>query len=65
PIGYAAPGQPRPLHLNGPAFHAFRSAALSPSIRRSTVSTGIAGDNTTIRFGTSDSGSNFSHCDVN
>jgi iron transport multicopper oxidase len=64
-----APGGPHPFHLHGHAFDVVRSAGSSSynyanPVRRDVVSTGITGDNVTIRFVTDNPGPWFLHCHI-
>lgn len=62
-------GGPHPFHLHGHAFSVIQSAGsdsynfINP-VRRDTVSTGLQGDNTTIRFVTDNEGPWFLHCHI-
>ncbi|KAK7045357.1 hypothetical protein VNI00_007606 [Paramarasmius palmivorus] len=62
-------GAPHPMHLHGHAFDVIRSAGSSEynyanPVRRDVVSTGIRGDNVTIRFRTDNAGPWFLHCHI-
>ncbi|KAL0958598.1 hypothetical protein HGRIS_013939 [Hohenbuehelia grisea] len=62
-------GGPHPFHLHGHTFDVVRSAG-SPNynfanpVRRDVVSTGVRGDNVTIRFVTDNAGPWFLHCHI-
>ncbi|KAG6828776.1 hypothetical protein H0H92_006800 [Tricholoma furcatifolium] len=62
-------GAPHPFHLHGHTFDVVRSAGndsynyVNP-VRRDVVSTGLAGDNVTIRFETNNPGPWFLHCHI-
>ncbi|KAG6907705.1 Acyl-coenzyme A oxidase 2 [Tephrocybe rancida] len=63
----AEKGGPHPFHLHGHSFSVIRSGDSSTynfrnPVRRDTVSTGLAGSNTTIRFVTDNAGPWFLHC---
>jgi len=64
-----APGAPHPFHLHGHNFDVIRSAGsdtynyVNPP-RRDVVSTGLTGDNVTIRFTTNNPGPWFLHCHI-
>lgn len=60
---------PHPFHLHGHAFSVIRGAGTTDynyddPVRRDVVSTGIAGDNVTIRFVTDNPGPWFLHCHI-
>ncbi|KAL0954402.1 hypothetical protein HGRIS_003386 [Hohenbuehelia grisea] len=62
-------GGPHPFHLHGHTFDVIRSAGSSTydfdtPVRRDVVSTGVAGDNVTIRFVTDNPGPWFLHCHI-
>lgn len=62
-------GAPHPIHLHGHAFSVIRSAGSSSynyvdPVRRDVVSTGLVGDNVTIRFVTDNPGPWFIHCHI-
>ncbi|KAF8184481.1 yellow laccase [Pholiota molesta] len=62
-------GSPHPIHLHGHAFSVIRSAGSSVynfvnPVQRDVVSIGVAGDNTTIRFATDNSGPWIMHCHI-
>ncbi|KZP16287.1 multicopper oxidase [Athelia psychrophila] len=62
-------GAPHPFHLHGHTFDVVRSAGNSTynyenPVRRDVVSTGLAGDNVTIRFVTDNTGPWFLHCHI-
>jgi len=64
-----SPGSPHPFHLHGHTFDVIRSAGSSVynfdnPVRRDVVNTGIAGDNTTIRFKTDNAGAWVLHCHI-
>ncbi|KAG6835987.1 hypothetical protein H0H93_012536 [Arthromyces matolae] len=64
-----AAGAPHPFHLHGHTFDVVRSAGSSVynyanPPRRDVVSTGLAGDNVTIRFQTDNSGPWILHCHI-
>ncbi|KAF8888052.1 laccase 3 precursor [Infundibulicybe gibba] len=64
-----APGSPHPFHLHGHVFDVVRSAGSSVynyvnPVRRDVVSTGLAGDNVTIRFTTDNPGPWILHCHI-
>ncbi|KAG6819300.1 hypothetical protein H0H93_013218 [Arthromyces matolae] len=64
-----AAGSPHPFHLHGHTFDVVRSAGSSVynyvnPVRRDVVSTGVAGDNVTIRFTTNNPGPWFLHCHI-
>ncbi|EEB90878.1 hypothetical protein MPER_10857, partial [Moniliophthora perniciosa FA553] len=64
-----APGAPHPLHLHGQQFDVIRSAGSTEynyanPPRRDVVSTGVRGDNVTIRFTTDNAGPWFVHCHI-
>nr|AFE48786.2 yellow laccase [Stropharia aeruginosa] len=64
-----AVGSPHPIHLHGHAFSVVRSAGSSVynyanPVQRDVVSIGVAGDNTTIRFKTDNSGPWIMHCHI-
>ncbi|KJA22740.1 multicopper oxidase [Hypholoma sublateritium FD-334 SS-4] len=62
-------GSPHPIHLHGHDFSVVRSAGstvynyVNP-VRRDVVNTGVAGDNTTIRFQTDNAGPWIIHCHI-
>lgn len=64
-----SPGSPHPFHLHGHKFDVIRSAGndtynfVNPP-RRDVVSTGVSGDNVTIRFVTDNPGPWFLHCHI-
>jgi iron transport multicopper oxidase len=64
-----AVGSPHPFHLHGHTFDVIRSAGqttpnyINPP-RRDVVSTGVAGDNVTIRFRTDNPGPWILHCHI-
>ncbi|KAE9399013.1 laccase [Gymnopus androsaceus JB14] len=65
----AAAGGPHPFHLHGHSFSVVRSASsdtynFENPVRRDVVSTGLIGDNVTIRFMTDNSGPWFLHCHI-
>ncbi|KAH8825049.1 yellow laccase [Flagelloscypha sp. PMI_526] len=67
--GGLAPGAPHPIHLHGHEFYVVRSAGstvynYANPVRRDVVSTGVAGDNVTIRFQTDNAGVWFLHCHI-
>ncbi|EIN14729.1 laccase [Punctularia strigosozonata HHB-11173 SS5] len=71
PAGTTAPsaGGPHPFHLHGHNFEVVRSAGQSTynfdnPPRRDVVSTGVSGDNVTIRFFTDNVGPWFLHCHI-
>jgi len=69
PITGVAPGGPHPLHLHGHRFDVVRVAGSNATnfknpVRRDVVSTGVAGDNVTIRFTTDNPGPWFVHCHI-
>lgn len=60
---------PHPFHLHGHTFDVVRSAGSSVynyvnPVRRDVLSTGVAGDNATIRFITDNAGPWFLHCHI-
>ncbi|KAL0954159.1 hypothetical protein HGRIS_005295 [Hohenbuehelia grisea] len=62
-------GGPHPFHLHGHTFDVVKSAGSSQynyknPVRRDVVSTGMAGDNVTIRFVTDNAGPWFLHCHI-
>ncbi|KAL1750107.1 laccase [Schizophyllum commune] len=62
-------GAPHPFHLHGHTFDVVRSAGSTDynyanPIRRDVVNTGLAGDNTTIRFRTDNAGPWILHCHI-
>lgn len=62
-------GGPHPFHLHGHSFSVVRSAGskiynYATPVRRDTVSTGVDGDNVTIRFVTDNAGPWFLHCHI-
>ncbi|KAF9468902.1 laccase 2 precursor [Collybia nuda] len=62
-------GSPHPFHLHGHSFDVVRSAGSSVynyvnPVRRDVVSTGLAGDNVTIRFVTDNAGPWILHCHI-
>ncbi|TFK34036.1 yellow laccase [Crucibulum laeve] len=62
-------GNPHPFHLHGHTFDVIRSAGSSVynyanPVRRDVVSTGLAGDNVTIRFTTDNPGPWILHCHI-
>ncbi|KAF8229613.1 laccase [Tricholoma matsutake] len=62
-------GGPHPFHLHGHSFSVIRSANstaynFANPVRRDTVSTGLHGSNTTIRFVTDNPGPWFLHCHI-
>nr|BAU94249.1 laccase [Pholiota microspora] len=62
-------GSPHPIHLHGHTFSVVRSAGSSvynyvDPVQRDVVSIGVAGDNTTIRFQTDNSGPWILHCHI-
>ncbi|KAG5634298.1 Acyl-coenzyme A oxidase 2 [Sphagnurus paluster] len=64
-----AVGGPHPFHLHGHTFDVVRSAGSSVynydnPVRRDVVSTGVAGDNVTIRFATDNAGPWILHCHI-
>ncbi|KAF9493097.1 hypothetical protein BDN71DRAFT_1607093 [Pleurotus eryngii] len=64
-----ATGGPHPFHLHGHSFDVIRSAGSSTynfanPVRRDVVSTGVTGDNVTIRFTTDNAGPWFLHCHI-
>ncbi|KAF8959650.1 yellow laccase [Flammula alnicola] len=64
-----AVGSPHPIHLHGHTFSVVRSAGSSvynyvDPVQRDVVSIGLAGDNTTIRFQTDNSGPWIMHCHI-
>jgi iron transport multicopper oxidase len=64
-----APGSPHPFHLHGHKFDVIRSAGndtynFANPPRRDVVSTGVSGDNVTIRFVTDNPGPWFLHCHI-
>ncbi|OBZ65410.1 Laccase-4 [Grifola frondosa] len=64
-----APGTPHPFHLHGHTFSVVRVAGSDTynydnPVQRDTVSTGVAGDNVTIRFTTDNPGPWFLHCHI-
>jgi len=64
-----SPGSPHPFHLHGHSFDVIRSAGSSEynfwnPVRRDVVNTGVAGDNTTIRFMTDNAGAWILHCHI-
>ncbi|KAF9523941.1 yellow laccase [Crepidotus variabilis] len=64
-----AVGSPHPFHLHGHAFDVVRSAGSNTynfdnPVRRDVVSTGVAGDNVTIRFKTDNPGPWILHCHI-
>ncbi|KAH7909939.1 laccase [Hygrophoropsis aurantiaca] len=64
-----APGRPHPFHLHGHKFAVIRSAGSSAynyinPVMRDTVSTGVPGDNVTIRFVTDNPGPWMLHCHI-
>ncbi|TRM58139.1 laccase [Schizophyllum amplum] len=63
------PGSPHPFHLHGHTFDVVRSAGSTSynyanPVRRDVVNTGLAGDNTTIRFKTDNAGPWILHCHI-
>ncbi|KAH7922073.1 laccase [Leucogyrophana mollusca] len=64
-----APGRPHPFHLHGHKFSVIRSAGSTAynyvnPVMRDTVTTGVAGDNVTIRFVTDNPGPWMLHCHI-
>ncbi|KAG6916141.1 Acyl-coenzyme A oxidase 2 [Tephrocybe rancida] len=64
-----AVGAPHPFHLHGHIFSVVRSAGsavynYNNPVQRDVVSTGIAGDNVTIRFKTDNAGPWILHCHI-
>ncbi|KAG6917875.1 Acyl-coenzyme A oxidase 2 [Tephrocybe rancida] len=64
-----AVGAPHPFHLHGHAFSVIRSAGSTTynynnPVQRDVVSTGLAGDNVTIRFRTDNAGPWIMHCHI-
>nr|BAU94247.1 laccase [Pholiota microspora] len=64
-----ATGGPHPIHLHGHTFSVVRSAGstvynYANPVQRDVVSIGLAGDNTTIRFKTDNSGPWIMHCHI-
>ncbi|GLB41428.1 putative multicopper oxidase family protein [Lyophyllum shimeji] len=64
-----AVGSPHPFHLHGHTFSVVRSAGSSAynyvnPVQRDVVSTGLAGDNVTIRFTTDNPGPWILHCHI-
>ncbi|KAF9483026.1 laccase [Pholiota conissans] len=64
-----AVGGPHPVHLHGHTFSVVRSAGstvynYANPVQRDVVSIGVAGDNTTIRFKTDNSGPWIMHCHI-
>ncbi|KAF8911194.1 putative laccase 5, partial [Mucidula mucida] len=62
-------GGPHPFHLHGHTFDVIRSAGSSSynynnPVRRDVVSTGVPGDEVTIRFVTDNAGPWFLHCHI-
>ncbi|TRM58088.1 multicopper oxidase/laccase [Schizophyllum amplum] len=62
-------GSPHPFHLHGHTFDVVRSAGSTVynydnPVRRDVVNTGLAGDNTTIRFTTDNAGPWILHCHI-
>ncbi|KAF8880224.1 Cupredoxin [Gymnopilus junonius] len=62
-------GNPHPFHLHGHTFSVVRSAGSSVynydnPVQRDVVSTGVAGDNVTIRFETNNVGPWIMHCHI-
>ncbi|TFK32861.1 laccase 2 precursor [Crucibulum laeve] len=62
-------GSPHPFHLHGHTFDVVRSAGsdiynYDNPVRRDVVSTGVAGDNVTIRFTTDNPGPWILHCHI-
>nr|QOW95913.1 laccase GbLac_U30636 [Ganoderma boninense] len=69
PATASAPGTPHPFHLHGHEFAVIRSAGSTEynydnPVWRDVVSTGVAGDNVTIRFQTNNPGPWILHCHI-